>query len=199
MDFLRPDYLRTGTARQRAAYAALTRLRVFDRLAPYTPVLAGTLPLGVDTPASDIDVLCAAYDLDTFATVVRSAFGAYAGFALHQAVHQDLLAVIARFEAFGFPIELFGQPRPVTEQQGYRHLLAEARLLALACEPARTAIRGLKRQGLKTEPAFARHFALSGDPYTTLLALADAPDAELGAIVARRAELSDLNRAPGGS
>jgi Domain of unknown function (DUF4269) len=40
---------------------------------------------------------------------------------------------------------------------------------------------------LKTEPAFARHFHLDGDPYQALLHLARLGDDELAATVARGA------------
>ena len=52
-------------------------------------------------------------------------------------------------------------------------------------ELERTHIRRLQEDGLKTEPAFARYFALAGEPYAAVLALAGAPDAELAAIVVR--------------
>jgi hypothetical protein len=179
-------YLRDGTPRQRAAGAALRRLDLFARLAPFTPVLAGTIPLAVDTPASDLDVLCEAHDLDAFEAGARAAFGQHAGFRVHRAEHQGLPAAIVCFATEGFPFELFGQPRSVGEQRGFLHLVAEARLLACAEGQARAAIRALKLAGLKTEPAFAVHFALAGDPYVELVRLATAPDAELAAIAARR-------------
>ena len=64
-------------------------------------------------------------------------------------------------------------------------MIAEARLLSLAGESAKQAIRALKKQGIKTEPAFARYFGLLGDPYETLYALADASEAKLRDIVNR--------------
>lgn len=53
-----------------------------------------------------------------------------AGFAIRQWVGADH-AVVASFTAEGWVIEVFGQARPVSEQQGWRHLLIERRLLAL--------------------------------------------------------------------
>ena len=70
-------------------------------------------------------------------------------------------------------VELFGQPCPVQRQRACRHLIAEARLLALGGAEARDAIRKRKRSGMKTEPAFADYFRLEGDPYDVLEALSD--------------------------
>jgi len=87
--------------------------------------------------------------------------------------------VFARFVFSGLPIEIFGQPRPVPEQNAYRHLVVEARLLAIAGGRARREIRQMKRFGIKTEPAFACYFNLEGDPYEALLDLAPLGDDDL--------------------
>jgi hypothetical protein len=48
----------------RLAQQTLGSLGFPDGLAPYNPVLAGTIPLGVDIPGSDLDIICHADDLD---------------------------------------------------------------------------------------------------------------------------------------
>ena len=78
----------------------------------------------------------------------------------------------------GFDFELFAQAIPVEQQHGYVHMLIEARLLDLFPE-AREAIRALKRDGLKTEPAFGQYFGIMGDPYAALLDLAALDDETL--------------------
>lgn len=93
--------------------------------------------------------------------------------------------MVASFRAGGFPVEVFGQLRPPRRQTAYRHMVAEARLLAAAGDGAREAVRRLKREGLATEPAFARHFRLTGDPYDRLLELADAEQREIERLAAR--------------
>ena len=178
------DDLLHGTPRQRQAYAALQQLRVMEILRAYSPVLAGTIPLDLDIAESDLDILCAVYDHASFESQVRAAFVARENFALTRATINALPVVIAQFEFETFPIEIFGQPRPVAQQNGYRHLVVEARLLALGGDAARDAIRALKRAGLKTEPAFARYFNLAGDPYQTLLDLSNLSDAALHQVVA---------------
>ncbi|HEY7295888.1 MAG TPA: DUF4269 domain-containing protein, partial [Dehalococcoidia bacterium] len=158
-----------------------------EHLAAFSPLLAGTIPLDIDTTDSDLDLLCEAADHDAFEAVARRAFGHCAAFSVHRALHQNLPAAIVRFNAEGFAFELFGQPLPAAKQQGFRHLLAEARLVEAAGNEARAAIRALKLEGLKTEPAFAEYFALLGDPYATLLRFADGPTAAIEAAVTRAA------------
>ncbi len=171
INFQNPAYLARGNARQRRAYRALQSLGVFRILRAYTPILDGTIPLGIDIRGSDLDIICAARDLDAFARAVTDAFGARPGFHIQREVVKGIESVIANFDYGGFPIEIFGQPKPAREQNAYRHMLVEARLLEIGGERARRAIRKMKRAGLKTEPAFARYFNLQGDPYEELLRL----------------------------
>lgn len=167
--------------RLRAARRVLAGLGLFETLAPFGPVLAGTFPLGVDVEGSDLDILCHAPDLGAFTCAAESAFGGEDGFRVGPARGVAPPAVVARFARDEYEIELFGQGVPVAEQAGFRHMIVEARLLAIGGEEARAAIRALKRAGLKTEPAFARHFGIAGDPYAALLALHGLDDAALRA------------------
>ena len=178
--FLDPDYLRRGNDRQRAAYKALGDLRIFETLAPYHPMLAGTIPLAIDIPGSDLDVLCEVHDFDGFAEALRGAYGHRPDFNLsHFTAGRDAPYRTASFSHGGFAVEVFGQARPVSRHRGYRHMVVEARLLALGGEPLQSAIIALKRSGLKTEPAFARHLGIHGDPYLALLELETLTDGGL--------------------
>lgn len=152
---------------------ALRRTGVMDVLAPFDPHVAGTPPLGLDVAGSDIDILCHAPDAAVFAEHLWSAFGAEADFAIRQWTGDDR-PVIASFTAEGWPFEIFGSPRPVAEQAGWRHFLIEQRLLDQGGEPFRARIMALRHGGMKTEPAFAQALGLAGDPYAALLALDDA-------------------------
>jgi hypothetical protein len=92
--------------------------------------------------------------------------------------------VIASFEAEGWQFEIFGQARPVAEQQGWRHFLVEQRLLAIGGPWLRTAVMAKRREGAKTEPAFAAALDLQGDPYQALLELEHWPDRALAELIA---------------
>jgi len=172
-------YLQDGNERQRATYRALQSLQVFSILRAYTPVLVGTIPIGIDVQASDLDIVCEALDLDAFERRVRAAFGQQEGFRVRRKLIKGVPSVVAKLLHDGLQVEIFGQPQPVTEQHAYRHMVVEARLLAIGGEETRQEIRHLKRCGLKTEPAFARYFQLSGDPFDVLLELSWLDEDEL--------------------
>lgn len=183
-----PDYLRHGSARQQAAYAALQRLGILLTLRPFAPVLAGTIPLALDVPGSDLDLICevAAAGQPAFAALLHRHYGALPGFGLRHTYWQGLPTVVCRFRAEAFDWELFAQPRPARQQQAVRHLQVEYAVLQAGGDAWRRAVLALRRQGLKTEPAFARLLQLPGDPYAALLTLESWPEAQLRAYVAAR-------------
>src|SRR5437764_5172092 len=121
-------YLLHGTATQQAAYQALETLRVFALLSPFDPMLAGTIPLDIDIPGSDLDIVCCAADVDAFAQHLHNPFGQCDTFGLQHTIIDGLPTVIGQCTSQGFPIEIFGQPRPVTEQNAVRHMIVEERL-----------------------------------------------------------------------
>ncbi|MBE7175413.1 MAG: DUF4269 domain-containing protein [Mucilaginibacter polytrichastri] len=161
--------LKTGTPRQKAAYVALTGNRIMEKLAPWTPVLAGTIPLNIDREESDLDILCCADDLPDFREHIGKVFGHHAGFSVFERTAQNEPAVVARFICDGFPVELFAQRIPVSRQYAFRHLLIERELLKIHGEDFRRHITALKKSGLKTEAAFAQLLGITGDPYEQLL------------------------------
>ncbi len=177
--------LQDGTNRQRKAFRALQSLDLFSTLEEYSPVLAGTIPLGIDIADSDLDIICQFYQWQHFERKVIVSFEQMRGFRIRRTSIQGVLSVVANFSFGGFPIEIFGQARPVEEQNAYRHMQVEARLLAIGGEKARRTIRRLKQLGLKTEPAFARYFHLEGDPYQRLLDMFPLSDRELRQIVSQ--------------
>lgn len=171
VDFTQIEYLRNGNKRQQAAYALLHNIRIMELLQPYNPLLAGTIPLGIDIPGSDLDILCYCPDMDRFTTELLQHFGHYEAFAFNQVQTLAGLATTVSFQVSGFPIEVFGQAVPTEEQLGYRHMLIEYRLLQERGPEFRQQIIDLKSSGLKTEPAFAQLLGLTGDPYLALLNL----------------------------
>lgn len=175
--------LNWGSDRQRDAYQALIELDIFSVLADFDPVLAGTYPLGLETATSDLDILCCVEDLDRFAALVEAAYGYYDNFHVVRRVKNDLPTVICRFQFRDFPIEIFAQPKPSEEQNAYRHMMAEAALLRAGGEEARAAIRQLREDGVKTEPAFGDYFCLEGDPYEALLEISDMTAGEVDEVV----------------
>jgi len=177
------SFLNSGSDRQRDAYQALIELDVFSVLSEYDPQLTGTLPLGIETPESDIDVICEAENLDEFDELVEATYGYLDAFEQRRSVKEGIPTSITNFRYHRFMVELFAQPVPTEQQRSYRHMIAESRLLREGGDEAAEAIREMKMEGMKTEPAFGEYFCLEGDPYLTLLELADAPTAELVEVV----------------
>ena len=177
-------YLRHGSAAQQRAYHALHDADLLARLRPFGPVLVGTFPLDLTVPGSDLDIICEVPDEASFRQALAG-FASYPGYAVRPA-GTAVPAVVVSFELAGLPVEIFGQAVPTVRQYGYRHLVVEARLLALGGPALRAQALALKADGLKTEPAFARLLGLPGNPYQALLALETEPDAALRQLLAAR-------------
>lgn len=170
-------YLRTGSPRQQRAYTTLEASGLWHLLSEFDPALAGTVPLGIDIAGSDLDVLCEVPEAAQarFAALLRVHFKARPGFRLAQRRIGGHATTVCGFRYEREEIEVFGQALPIAQQHGWRHLLVERTVLAAGGEAWCTAVRALKQQGLKTEPAFAQLLSLPGDPYAALLALEDWP------------------------
>jgi hypothetical protein len=156
---------------------------IFAALQEFHPLLAGTFPLGLQTAKSDFDILCEAPSLDRFEAVARAAFGLREGFFMERRSDLKPPAVVASFGVQGSRVELFAQGRPVYEQNGFRHLVVEGRLLRLGGERLGARVLALKRAGLATEPAFAQVLGLQGNPFEAMLQLESSSDEELGRLL----------------
>ncbi|AYL96379.1 DUF4269 domain-containing protein [Mucilaginibacter celer] len=163
------EYLASGTLRQVQAYRLLNKYRVIDVLLPFSPILTGTIPINIDIESSDLDIICQYTTTDGFSQHLEAKFSVFEDFSIKTLDLAGSTAVLANFCLDGFPVEVFGQQIPVKQQMAYRHLLIEHQLLLQKAETFRQQIIDLKKQGMKTEPAFAVTLGLEGDPYTALL------------------------------
>ncbi|MDR2040355.1 MAG: DUF4269 domain-containing protein [Bacteroidales bacterium] len=169
------SYLKSGSDRQRQAYDTLQEIGIFDYLADYHPVLAGTIPIHIDLPESDLDIICKMDDISSFRDLIFRLFSGYDDF--HEKISGDTF--IANFTSNHFRIEIFARPVPVKEQEAYRHMIVEYRLLKLLGESFREAVIKVKSDGMKTEPAFCKVLQIEGNPYRSILELASFSDHEL--------------------
>lgn len=169
MDFNIIEYLKTGTPKQQEAYNVLTQYSIMEYLQPYSPILAGTIPIDIDTENSDLDIICYWEHVDQFKINLFNYFSGFKDFQLVDKMVQDERTVIANFIVESFEIEIFGQNKPSQEQYAYRHMVVEYYILLSRGNQFRQTIRELKDQGFKTEPAFALALGLKGDPYLELL------------------------------
>ncbi len=161
------EYLKSGAERQQQAYRVLTAYQVLDKLEAYTPVLVGTIPINIDIESSDLDILCYWTDKREFMIAAQQLFGNQPRFCMREDEENE--AVIVNFLLDDLEVELFGQNIPVKEQRAYRHMIVEHELLYKHGDEFRKMIIELKKQGYKTEPAFAHLLGLEGDPYEELL------------------------------
>ncbi|QCK15660.1 DUF4269 domain-containing protein [Mangrovivirga cuniculi] len=173
INFTNLEYLKEGTIRQKEAYKVLNELNIIEDLEPYSPVLSGTIPINIDLPDSDLDVICYVSELNIFYQLLIHLYGEQPGFNIKSVIINDIESIVASFAYQDFPIEIFGQNIPTTRQNAYKHMIAEYMILKEKGDEFREQIIYLKSQGYKTEPAFARLLELDGDPYLSILQLHD--------------------------
>ena len=163
------SYLNEGNTKQKKTYITLTDLKIFEILRPFTPVLTGTIPIEIDIDNSDLDIICFCKDLNEFKKFLIKSFDKQNNFEIHEKIIRNYKTIIVRFISRNFVIEIFGQDRPVDQQEAYLHMLIEYKILEEKGESFRKQIIKLKKQAYKTEPAFAKLLGINGDPYLELL------------------------------
>ena len=169
IDFENIEYLKFGNKKQQLAHDLLTKKQIFKILQEFDPILVGTIPIDIDIDNSDLDIICFSSDQNQFKNLIKSHFGAEEGFQIRESQKQGSQVVISRFFINKLEIEIFGQNIPTKEQYAYRHMIIEYKLLQQHGESFRKKIVDFKKQGYKTEPAFAKVLGLYGDPYIELL------------------------------
>lgn len=171
-DFLNIEYLKSGNEKQQKVYKTLKLNAVLEKLSQFTPVLVGTIPINIDILSSDLDIACFWKDKNHFIEIVKNSFGGQKEFQISETAIYNETTIIATFLLDDFEIEIFGQNIPVSQQNGFRHMIIENKILEEQGEEFRQKIIELKKQGYKTEPAFALLLGLKGNSYDELLKLA---------------------------
>ncbi|MCQ4142201.1 DUF4269 domain-containing protein [Chryseobacterium sp. EO14] len=167
IDFTKIDYLKNGNERQKRAYEVLTRYHIFEKLKDYSPILAGTIPIEIDIEDSDLDIICEAKDFTEFEKSLSEMFSEF-DLKIEKITVNNEQATVLNFDLEEFPVEIFGQNKPATEQNAYRHMIAEYKILKEKGNDFKKKIIELKKQGIKTEPAFGILLNLE-NPYEDLL------------------------------
>ncbi len=181
MAALIPPHFRP-TPRYHEAMRTLEELNVWNDLAAFRPTFVGTIPIGIDIPSSDIDLICEVREFASFTSLLVNLFSSYSIFNIQEMDLQGP-AIHCRFATKTFEIEIVGQNKSIEENRAYRHMLVEAKLLDFVSHQQRQKIITLKLAGIKTEPAFCIALGISGDPFEILDQLADANDHELKKLV----------------
>ena len=163
------EYLKTGNDRQKLVYNLLTQNKILEKLRQFDPILVGTIPVSIDIESSDLDIICCYNDKIKFTEIIKRNFKHNKDFTIYEQNEQKQNAIIASFKIDDLEIEIFGQNIPTRQQNAYRHMIIENRLLNEMGELFRQKIIELKKQGYKTEPAFAILLGLKGNAYNELL------------------------------
>lgn len=166
------SYLKSGNPTQRKTWEILHDTQILKLLYMYHPIVIGTIPIDIDIPGSDIDIACEVDDHCSFIEVLTHHFPTVS-------ITQRSNVSIGRMHIGNMEIEVYGERMPVSQQDGFVHMVVEARLLQLGGQRLRDTVRALKQGGLKTEPAFAKALSISGDPYEELLKLSDFSNKQL--------------------
>lgn len=171
-DFTQIDYLKDGNERQRKAYEILTKHHFFEKLKAYSPILAGTVPIEIDIEGSDLDIIFEVdlrFEEDFLDDLMFSRFIPHdVETKVEYLIINGEKCITLNFMLDEFPIEIFGQNKPTTEQNAYLHMIAEHKILQEKGEEFKQKIIELKKQGIKTEPAFGMLLGLE-NPYEDLL------------------------------
>lgn len=164
------DHLRDGNPRQRSAALTLDALGLDTITGVQEWALAGTVPLDVDLPESDLDILICAPEPGVVRDALTARFAHKPDFA--EWPHgKEAGAWCVSFRSEVYLVEFFIHTTAIREQRAFRHLVVEYILLQRHGSVFQEEIRSLKASGLKTEPAFAEALGLDGDPYLALLDL----------------------------
>jgi hypothetical protein len=170
-NFKNIDHLKLGNGRQKLAFSEITKYKILEKLEEYNPILTGTIPIGIDISESDLDIICECENHSEFTNHLVMQFSDNTNFKVYTTKQNGMESNIAEFKTDHFVIEIFGQNVPTENQNAYRHMIIENRILIEKGDEFRKDIIKLKLEGIKTEHAFAKLLGLDGNPYTELFKL----------------------------
>jgi hypothetical protein len=169
LNFEHISYLEYGNDRQKSAYQTLVKHQIFEKIKTFDPILTGTIPINIDLPESDLDIICYWKDKAEFIKQLKISFSKESNFNIKEIIINEQESVIAHFWIDDFEVEIFGQQIPTKSQNAFKHMLIEHQILQKKGEEFRQQVIELKKQGIKTEPAFAKLLGLAGNPYISFL------------------------------
>lgn len=164
-------------------FSALKNSNILKDLKPFSPLVAGTFPLNLNITGSDVDILVSGNDLDSVKIILQGKFGTFSNFKYTEMRVQGKPTLLSSFSYQGIEFEIFAQELSSVKQRGYLHFLIEERLLKIGGDVFAEKVREVRKQGLKTEPAFVKVLGLTGDPYEELLVLQKKSNQELKAMI----------------
>ncbi|TGM13486.1 DUF4269 domain-containing protein [Leptospira selangorensis] len=140
--------------------------KVLEILSEFSPEFVGSIPIGVDLPHSDIDIIC---ELRHSILKVLESFSSYPSFQISEKVLGNIPSIICRFRLGSEKVEIVAQSLSPKKQIAYQHMAIEEKILNEKGETFRLSVLEKKKEGKNTEEAFAELLGLKGDPYSSLL------------------------------
>src|SRR6218665_249749 len=120
IDFTNIEYLKKGNLLQQNAYKILNDNAVLSKIAEFTPILVGTIPINIAIENSDLDIICFWKNKTEVTEKLNSHFANENQFKISALLIDDIETVVANFRIDDFEIEIFGQDIPVLNQNGYK-------------------------------------------------------------------------------
>ncbi|GLB48753.1 DUF4269 domain-containing protein [Neptunitalea lumnitzerae] len=166
VDFTNISYLEKGNQQQQNLYRLLTTHNVLSVLAPYQPLVVGTIPIGIDVEGSDADIILQFDCIEELPMLLHQQFSEYANYRLRMQADNVL---VCNFSIEEVPFELYATNIPTQAQYAFKHMLKEYEILQKKGATFKAEVLALKKSGMKTEPAFCKLLGLEGNPYEVLL------------------------------
>lgn len=149
----------------------LKETNILNLLDDLNPLIINTFLLDISIASSDFDILIQYKDKEQYIKRMKTLFTNYPSFKIEEYQINHLSSILTSFSYNGLSFEIFAQEISPIKQNAYLHFLTEERLLKLGGNDFKEMVMKLRREGLKTEPAFATALKLKGDAFEEMLKL----------------------------
>lgn len=165
IDFKDISYLKDGNEKQKKTHKIISENHILEILQHYNPIVVGTIPINIDIEESDVDIILQAENPEALNTLLVNHFSQCENFSI--SIIGDVL--VCNFDIEDLPFEIFATNKATEQQNGYLHMLKEYEILQSKGTAFIQQIQELKRNGMKTEPAFCYLLGIEGNPYEEIL------------------------------
>lgn len=162
-------YFKEGNPKQQIVYTLLNEFKIIELLKDYCPLVVGTIPIEIDLPESDVDIILETNDFDELDKFLTQNFNHFTNFKIQQKTDDNKTILVCNFIREEIPFEIYAENKPTHLQNGFLYMIKEHEILQKFGKGLQNQIIQLKKQGFKTEPAFSKLLNLSGNPYIELL------------------------------
>lgn len=161
------SYLKSGNPKQRKVHQLLVDFKIVETLKNYNPLVVGTIPIEIDLEESDVDIILQTDNFEELFHKLNDLFQNFDQFSIEFKPNENIL--ICNFSIEKIPFEIYAEKKPTHLQYGFLHMIKEHQIIQKFGKKFQNQIIQLKKQGYKTEPAFAKLLNLKGNPYEELL------------------------------